>query len=100
MVDLDPRRTGRQQLAVWALHDLDRRVEHLEHAPPTRHRRLGLVEDLGELGDGLEEAVHEEQEADEGARRETGRRALPHADGHHRADGEHRAHLTRGEQQR
>ena len=50
--------------------DLDRRVEHVEHLAPAGHRRLGLVEDLGELGDRLEEQGDEEEEGDQLAARQ------------------------------
>ena len=39
-------------------------LEDPEHPTPAGDRGLGLVEDLGELGDRLEEAVAEEDEAD------------------------------------
>ena len=100
VLDRDRRRTRRQHDAGVGLDDVDRRVEQVEHPPPSRHRGLGLVEDLGDLGDGLEEPVHEQHEADELARGEARCRAHDHADDHDRAHREHREQLARREHER
>jgi hypothetical protein len=39
--------------------------ERAEHAPPAGHRGLGLIDEFGVLGDGFEEAVCQEDEADD-----------------------------------
>ncbi len=69
------KRPGGQRLGMRRRRRADRDVEHAEHAPQAGDRGLGLVEHLGELGDRLEEAVREEDEADQRAGGHAARRA-------------------------
>ena len=91
VLDADAEQSRRQRDRVRRLGRADRDLEHAEHPAQAGDGGLGLVEDLGELGDRLEEPVRQEDEADQRARR-SGRAPGPrmHADADHRGDGERR----------
>src|SRR5690606_11895535 len=63
-VDLDLQRASGQVLAVGRLGDVHGRGQHAQHLAPAGQGDLGLVEDLGQLGDGVEQQVDEEDEGD------------------------------------
>ena len=100
VVQLDRRRAPRELLAVVGFGDGDRTLEDPEHPTPARDGGLGLVEDLGELGDRLEEAVAEEDEADHRAGGQPGVGAERGAGDEHGGDGQDREELARREEER
>ena len=99
VADVDVERAGRQRARVVRRWRPDRQVEHAEHAAQPGHRRLGLVEHLGELGDRFEEPVRQEDEADHGAGGQPAARAAGDTDHDDGADREHREHLAGREQE-
>ena len=97
--DVHPERPRREELRCGRLRWPDRHVEDAEDPPQPGNRALCLVHDLGELGDGLEEAIGEEQESNQRAGAETRIRAKCHPDRDHRRNSEHRENLAGGKQE-
>ena len=76
----------------------DRVVEHAQHAAEPGDGGLRLIEHLGELGDGLEESVRQEDEPDQRTRCQSGVGTANQADGHDRRHRQHAEHLARREE--
>ncbi len=98
-------RTAAQSTSGQRLHDLDGHVEHGEHLPPSRDRRLRLGVDLGQVDERAEEEVRQEQEGDRPPEREPPRwpERRPEHDHdrqrespEHRGDREHRGRAQVG----
>ena len=77
----------------------DRDLQNAKHPPQAGNGCLGLVDDLGELGDRFEEPVGQEDEADQRACGQAAGWAAQQADGHHRTHRQHAEDLARWKQE-
>ena len=100
VVDVDRQRSRGQRARRHRLRRPGRQIEDPEQAAHARNGGLGLIEHLGELSDGLEKTIGEEDEADQRARCQAADGAPGNADAHHRGHRERAEDLARREEKR